>query len=403
MRRGFGRAAMQVSGDRGQDGVVDQGGFARARYAGHAGKQTDRKRHVDPAQIVAACAAHDQLTVRVRGASLLGRGDAQRSCQIASGERCRVLGHFLGRALGDDLTAVHARAGAKVDHVVAGPDGVFVVFDHEYRVTEIAQVAQGLDEPFIVALMQADRGFIEDVHDASEARADLASQPDALTLAARERFGRAIERQVVEADVDQKTQSGSDLTQDPFAHRRPRARQDQGLEPGECPAQGPVRKFGDGFVGHAHETRLGTQSRAFALGADFDMAILAQLLADRCRVGLFPASIQIGQDAFERMHTHRRFGAVAQVGEWDFGAPRTLENDLSNLRRQRFPGCVDFEPVERCQALQHLEEKRVPAVPAPDGSARQAQLRELNDAARIEVGHVPQTVTAGAGPGWIVE
>jgi len=40
------------------------------------------------------------------------------------------------------------------------------------------------EEAGVVALVQADRGLVEDVHDAGESRADLAREADALRLAA---------------------------------------------------------------------------------------------------------------------------------------------------------------------------------------------------------------------------
>ena len=56
-----------------------------------------------------------------------------------------------------------------------------------------------VEQPRVVALVQADRRLVEHVHDAGQPGADLAREPDALRLAARERVGRAVERQVVEA------------------------------------------------------------------------------------------------------------------------------------------------------------------------------------------------------------
>jgi hypothetical protein len=62
--------------------------------------------------------------------------------------------------------------------------------------------------------VQADRRFVEHVHDAGQAGADLRGQPDALRLAAGQRFRRAVERQVVEADVDQELQAADDFLDD---------------------------------------------------------------------------------------------------------------------------------------------------------------------------------------------
>ena len=62
--------------------------------------------------------------------------------------------------------------------------------------------------------MQSDGGFVQYVHHADQAGANLAGQADALRLAARERVGAAIERQVVESDIDQKAEPFTDLAAD---------------------------------------------------------------------------------------------------------------------------------------------------------------------------------------------
>src|SRR2546427_6799669 len=65
----------------------------------------------------------------------------------------------------------------------------------------------GLDQARIVALVQADGGLVEDVHDPGEAGADLAGQAYALRLPSRQRLGGALERQVIEPDVDQELEA----------------------------------------------------------------------------------------------------------------------------------------------------------------------------------------------------
>ena len=61
--------------------------------------------------------------------------------------------------------------------------------------------------------MQANAGLVQHVHHARQARADLAGEPDALRLAARQGFGTAVQAQIVQAHVVQKLQ-----TQAHFAH-----------------------------------------------------------------------------------------------------------------------------------------------------------------------------------------
>ena len=85
-------------------------------------------------------------------------------------------------------------------------DRFFVVLDHQHRVAEVAQVLERGEQALVVALVQADGGLVEDVQHAGETRAHLAGEPDALRFAAGERLGAAIERQVVEAHIDQEAQ-----------------------------------------------------------------------------------------------------------------------------------------------------------------------------------------------------
>ena len=118
-------------------------------------------------------------------------------------------------ALRDDVAAMDAGAGADVEHVVGGADGVLVVLDHDHGVAEVAQPLQRLQQPRIVALVQPDRGLVEHVQHAGEAGADLRGEPDALALAARQRAAGAREREIFEPDVDQELEPLADLLEHP--------------------------------------------------------------------------------------------------------------------------------------------------------------------------------------------
>ena len=94
---------------------------------------------------------------------------------------------------------------------------LLVVLDHEHRVAEVAQPLERPDQLVVVALVEPDRGLVEDVEDADELRPDLRREPQPLRLAARERRRRAVELQVADADVVEEGQPLADLLQDPGA------------------------------------------------------------------------------------------------------------------------------------------------------------------------------------------
>ena len=131
-----------------------------------------------------------------------------------AGDAACFVGDFVGSAEGDDFAAADAGAGAEVDEVVGGPHRVFVVLDDDDRVAEVAELGERVEQALVVARVEADRGFVEDVEHADEAAADLAGEADALRFAAGERGGGAVEREVVEADVLQEAEAAADFFQD---------------------------------------------------------------------------------------------------------------------------------------------------------------------------------------------
>ena len=134
--------------------------------------------------------------------------------QILAGQALGGRHDLLGRPLGDHDAAVHARTRPHVDDVIGGTDRLLVVLDHDHRVAEIAQILERLEQALVVALVQPDRGLVEDVEHAGEARADLRGEPDALALAAGQAAGIAGERQVAEADIAQEAEPVVDLLED---------------------------------------------------------------------------------------------------------------------------------------------------------------------------------------------
>jgi len=101
----------------------------------------------------------------------------------------------------EDAPALGARAGADVDDHVGRAHRVLVVLDDDQRIADVAQRLQRRQQPVVVALMQPDRRFVEDVENADQRRADLRRQADALRLATRQRRRRARQLRLAQPDV----------------------------------------------------------------------------------------------------------------------------------------------------------------------------------------------------------
>jgi len=133
---------------------------------------------------------------------------------------------------------VLAGAGAQVDHVVGGADGPLVVLHHDHGVAEVAQALERADQLRVVALVQADRGLVEDVEHTHEARADLRGEADPLGLAPGEGVGRALQREIADTDGVEELQALGDLAHDEARDRLLGLRELQRRDPLE---RGPGR------------------------------------------------------------------------------------------------------------------------------------------------------------------
>ena len=198
---------------RSEEDVVDERGFAGAGDSGDADEAAEGEHGIDGFEVIFAGALDDdgvlfgELAAVARDLDTAARGAGE----VIPGDGLLDLADVGHGALGDDAAAVDAGAGADVEHVVRGTDHVFIVLDDEDGVSDVREMAERVDEAGVVALVQTDRGLIEDVAGADEAGPDLRGEADALGLSAREGGGAAVELEVFEADGHQEAEAVVDL------------------------------------------------------------------------------------------------------------------------------------------------------------------------------------------------
>ena len=98
-------------------------------------------------------------------------------------------------------------AGAEVEQLIGVLKDFAIVFDHDDGVAEVAEFLECVQQSAVVSRVQADGGFVQHVQHAGEGSTDLTGQADALALAAGQTGHAAVERQVVQADVDEERES----------------------------------------------------------------------------------------------------------------------------------------------------------------------------------------------------
>jgi hypothetical protein len=167
--RSFHARTVQARGRVPEERVDDERRLARSGDAGDAGEEPERHLRGHVAQIVAACPDDRDLARRVGPHAQTRQRNAALAREVLPGDRGRVRLDVLRSALRHQLPAVRAGPRTEVHHVVGRADRLLVVLDHDHRVAQIAQLLERGQQPAVVALMQADRGLIEDIHDAGEA------------------------------------------------------------------------------------------------------------------------------------------------------------------------------------------------------------------------------------------
>ncbi len=402
VRRRIGGRPVEVPRRSGVERVVHERGLARAGHAGHAHEKAERHLDVDAFQVVAARAA-DGDALDVGTAAHARHFDAERPREIAARQRVGMRGDVGGPARRHHPAAGFPGARPHVDDVIGLADRFLVVLDHDDGVAEVAQALQRLDEPRVVALVQADRRLVEHVQDPGQAGADLAREADALGLPPGERLRGALEREVVEPDVHQELQARRHFVHHALGDLALRARQPQGTEEIErCPER-PARDVVERLAGHADVARLAAKARAAAVRAGAGVDVLRQLLAHHRGVGLAVAALVVRHDALERMRLHRAAPAIRRVAERNLLRPRAVQHHLLHLVGKHLPGLLEVEAVVRRERLEHREVERIAPVPAADRAAREAEVGVRHDALRVEELHRPEPVAARTGAHGVVE
>ena len=162
-------------------------------------------------QIVAAATAESQHMAIARTSHGRDR-DGSLAVEVLGGNGVG-LQHVFDGALKHHLAALPSGTGTDVDDVVGMQHHVAVVLDDDDRIADVAQLFERVDEPVVVALVQSNAGFVEDVEHVDQLRTNLRSQADALAFAASQRCRLAVQRQIVKPYFKQEVQSRTYLLQ----------------------------------------------------------------------------------------------------------------------------------------------------------------------------------------------
>ena len=297
------------------------------------------------------------------------------------------------------MAAVLARPRPDVDHPVGGPDGVLVVLDHDQRVAQVAQPEQGLQQPVVVPLVQADRRLVQHVQHADQPGADLGGQPDPLRLAAGQRRRRPVQRQVVQADVEQEAEPGVDLLEHPPGDLLSRSDSSSASSSLASSPIGSAAVVGDRPAVHRDGQRHRLEPGAVAGRAGHLAHELGEPLPAGVALGLGVPPLDVGDRALE-VGVVRPLPAVPVLVPDVHLVVVAVQQRLAGRGRQPGPRRVDAEPERVAERLDQPHEvvADVPAAPGADRAVGQRPGRVGDDQLRVDLhlGAEAGAVRAGA-------
>jgi hypothetical protein len=423
--RRLGGLALGLAQCREQD-VLHQRALARAGHARDHHQVVERELHRHVLQVVLARAFEQQarrvgphVARRVALARERLHLDLLAARQVVAGQRMSAADR-LGRAVGDDLAAALAGAGAHVEQAVGGQHHLRVVLDHHQAVAGAAQPVHHLDHAMHVARVQADAWLVQHEQRVDERGAERGGEVDPLHLAAGQRAALAVERQITETDIAQELQARAHLVEQQFGrvvhhaaeadaveeaahavqrqqhqivHRQSR----HGIELRRRPVrvrrlvavvaaggQAVVAEGGVGIGGIAHppQQRIELQPRAVARGAGGIRAIARQQHAD---VHLVRLALQPAEVALDAVPLLLPLAGPLRLA---------LDHPVAVLGLHQLPRRIERDAELRRELLQvALALGKALGLPRLDRAAAQRLALVGNHEPQVETDHPPEATT----------
>ena len=238
--------------------------------------------------------------------------------QVLTGYRPGICAYILHTARGHHLAAVDARAGADVHDIVRRPDGILVMLHHDKGVADVPQVAQGIEQLFVVTLMQANAGLVENIQHPHQAGAYLGGQSYALALSAGQGPRRPGKSQISKTHADKEAKSCLYFFGYLGGYHRVPGRKGELFHKVQLVFNRQVSELRDVKPAHCHRQHFFFQSPAAALRAGRFGHTALYVLLHGGALAFVVAAVQVVGDALKGLVQHA-------------GAPAAIKSKLQRL------------------------------------------------------------------------
>lgn len=296
-------------------------------------------------------------------------------------------------------------AGTEIHDEVGTLDHLLVVLDDDESVSQVPQLHERLNQADIVTLVEADARFVKDVEDPDELGADLGREPYPLPFPPGKRTRGAIQRNVVEPNIEQESQSLPDLFENGTGDEHLTIREDKLIEEPKTVTDGKGDDIMD--IETSPGIRIGNpdgevflfEPTASAFGAGACIHVRFNPFPDGVGTGFFVVVVEDIQNTVETVLVCNLASARIAVLDLEFLVPSTVKKNLPGPVRQLANGGVEIEAVSLAHRTQLTEHPRLSRFPQRRQSLFVHRARFIrDDQTEIKLLDLSQTVAGGARP-----
>ena len=180
--------------------------LARARNARHRDKTAARDIDFERLDGMDGIGCHADMSLVEHFVVSHLRTHALGLCAQKRGDAAALrLFDLVYRTSGDHIAAACSGNGTHLDQIVGIRQYARIVVDNNHGVTVIHQISHHAYQAIDIGRMQADRRLVQHIEHTRRSVAHHASKLDALALTRGERGAGAVERKIIEAQIDQAT------------------------------------------------------------------------------------------------------------------------------------------------------------------------------------------------------
>ena len=126
----------------------------------------------------------------------------------------RIFDNLVIRTLSDNLSSMNTSTRSDIDNIITCPHNIFIVFNHNHRISKICELMEIGYEKIIISRMKTYRWLIKDIDDTFKLRSDLSCESYSLSFTTRESLCSTVKCHIFESNTREKIKTFNNILED---------------------------------------------------------------------------------------------------------------------------------------------------------------------------------------------